>query len=105
MVTGAGGTIGSEIASQVAAAGPKLVLLVERGENALYNIDRKLRANAHFASIIKPLLVDVNDSVRMDEIFVELRPEVVLHAAAYKHVPMVEMNPREGEKNNTEATR
>ena len=105
MVTGAGGTIGSEIAFQVASAGPKLILLVERGENALYNINRKLSANAHFASIIKPLLVDINDVERMDEIFSEFHPEVVLHAAAYKHLPMVEMNPREGEKNNSEATR
>lgn len=105
MVTGAGGTIGSEIVRQVAAAGPKLVLLVERGENALYNIDRRMRESAHFASVIRSLLVDVNDVERMDEIFREYHPEVVLHAAAYKHVPMVEMNPREGERNNADATR
>ena len=104
MVTGAGGSIGSEIVRQVVRAAPKLVLLVERGENALYEIDREMRGLGADVPL-NPLLVDINDLARMDELFAAYRPEVVLHAAAYKHVPMVEMNPREGERNNTEATK
>ena len=91
MVTGAGGSIGSELVRQVAAAGPKL--------------DREMRTMVHCACPMKPLMADINDLARMEDIFRFYRPDVVLHAAAYKHVPMVEMNPREGERNNTEATR
>ena len=105
MVTGAGGTIGSELVRQVAAAGPKLLLLVERGENALYEIDRELRTVMRTTCPMKSLMVDVNDRERMEDVFAFYRPEVVLHAAAYKHVPMVEMNPREGERNNVGATK
>jgi FlaA1/EpsC-like NDP-sugar epimerase len=104
MVTGAGGSIGSEIVRQVAIASPKLVLMVERGENALYEIDREMRQRGTGAEL-KPLMIDVNDERRMREIFELYRPDIVLHAAAYKHVPMVEMNPQEGERNNTEATK
>lgn len=105
MVTGAGGSIGSELVRQVAAAGPKLLLLVERGENALYEIDRELRTVLRVTCPTKPLMVDINDVERMADVFSFYRPEIVLHAAAYKHVPMVELNPREGARNNTEATR
>lgn len=104
MVTGAGGSIGSEIVRQVVLAAPKLLLMVERSENALYEIDRELRQQGVNVPI-KPLMVDINDLERMEDVFNFYRPEIVLHAAAYKHVPMVEMNPREGERNNTEATR
>ena len=104
MVTGAGGSIGSELVRQVALAAPKLLLMVERGENALYEIDREMRERGG-ATPLKPLLVDVGDAERMEEIFAADRPDIVLHAAAYKHVPMVELNPREGERNNTRATR
>jgi len=108
MVTGAGGSIGSEIVRQVAAAEPKMLLLVERCENALYEIDRELKGLAPLLTAplhMKPLMVDINDLERMEDIFNFYRPEIVLHAAAYKHVPMVEMNPREGERNNTIGTR
>ena len=104
MVTGAGGSIGSEIVRQVAEDGPKLILMVERGENALYEIDREMR-NAGKGGVIRPFMVDVNDRAKMDALLAEHRPEVILHAAAYKHVPMVELNPEEGWRNNTEATR
>lgn len=104
LITGAGGSIGSELVRQVVTAAPKAVLLVERCENALYEIDRELR-QLGVSVPVKPLMVDINDAVRMEEVFAAERPEVVLHAAAYKHVPMVEANPREGERNNTEATR
>ncbi len=116
MVTGAGGSIGSEIVRQVAAAGAKKVLMVERGENALYEINRKMSsilavpshqppATNHQPPITIPLMYDINDRGKMEALFAAEKPEVVLHAAAYKHVPMVEMNPEEGWRNNTEATR
>ena len=104
MVTGAGGSIGSELVRQVARAAPRLVLMVERGENALYEIDREMR-QAGTPVQLKSLMVDINDTARMEDVFASHRPDVVLHAAAYKHVPMVELNPREGERNNTEATK
>ncbi|MBR1920799.1 MAG: SDR family NAD(P)-dependent oxidoreductase [Kiritimatiellae bacterium] len=100
LVTGAGGTIGSEIVRQVAAARARKVLMVERSENALYEIDRRMGDGR-----CVPLMLDVNDRAKMEALFAAERPEVVLHAAAYKHVPMVEMNPEEGWRNNTEATR
>ena len=104
LVTGAGGSIGSELVRQVVSAGPKLVLMVERCENALYEIDREMRRSGT-AVPFKALMVDVNDRERMDDVLSFYRPEVILHAAAYKHVPMVEQNPREGARNNTEATK
>ncbi|MBR3223118.1 MAG: SDR family NAD(P)-dependent oxidoreductase [Kiritimatiellae bacterium] len=104
LVTGAGGSIGSEIVRQVVRAGPKLVLMVERGENALYEIDREMR-QVGVTVPMKALMVDVNDRERMEDVLSFYRPEVILHAAAYKHVPMVEQNPREGERNNTGATK
>jgi len=104
MVTGAGGSIGSELVHQVAMAAPKQILMVERGENALYEIDREMRQFAPDVPV-RPLMVDINDTARMEDVFNFYRPEIVLHAAAYKHVPMVEMNPREGERNNTAATK
>ncbi len=100
LVTGAGGSIGSEIVRQVAAAGAAKVLMVERGENALYEIDRAMRD-----ARCVPLMYDVNDRAKMDALFASEKPEIVLHAAAYKHVPMVEMNPEAGWRNNTSATR
>ena len=104
MVTGAGGSIGSELVRQVLAANPNRLLMVERGENALYQIEREVRAR-HPGADVRALMKDVNDVAAMREIFAEHRPEIVVHAAAYKHVPMVEANPEEGWRNNTEATR
>lgn len=104
LITGAGGSIGSELVRQVARNSPRQMLLVERSENALYEIDREMR-QTDGAVPMKPLMVDINDQARMTEIFETWRPDIVLHAAAYKHVPMVEMNPLEGERNNTQATK
>ena len=104
MVTGAGGTIGSEIVRQVAAAGASCVLLVERSENALYEIDREMRGRGLDGKVV-PLMRDAGDESRMEEVFARYSPEVVLHAAAYKHVPMVELNPEEGWSNNVETTK
>lgn len=104
MVTGAGGSIGAEIVRQVARADPARIILVERAENALYEIDRDMRSLG-VADRIVPAMVDVNDLPRMRALFAAHHPDLVLHAAAYKHVPMVEMNPVEGLLNNTLATR
>ena len=104
MVTGAGGSIGSELVRQVAEASPKTILMVERGENALYEIDREIR-QVFPAVDVKSLMIDINNLERMEKVFAQYRPQIVLHAAAYKHVPMVEMNPDEGWRNNTDATR
>ena len=100
LVTGAGGTIGAELVRQVVALGAARVVMVERGENALYEIARRVPHD-----VCLPEMADVGDVERMRGIFSRYRPDVVLHAAAYKHVPMVEINPREGLRNNTIATR
>ena len=114
MVTGAGGSIGSEIVKQVAQAGAAKVLMVERGENALYEIDRRMKVEVESRSrrmegdeggVCVPLMIDINERGKIAAVFEKYRPEVVLHAAAYKHVPMVEANPEEGWRNNTEATK
>ena len=104
LVTGAGGTIGSELVRQVARNGARRVILVERGENALYEIDRELRDTGAHAQCI-PELADIADEARMRRVLARWKPEIVLHAAAYKHVPMVEANPLDGLRNNTLATR
>jgi FlaA1/EpsC-like NDP-sugar epimerase len=103
MVTGAGGSIGSELTRQVARFGVGALLLVERSEFALYNIDRELRGSAPRLAI-HPLIADVGDEPRMRHIFAEYRPRVVIHAAAHKHVPLMEMNAVEAVKNNVLAT-
>ncbi|MCP9496175.1 MAG: polysaccharide biosynthesis protein [Pyrinomonadaceae bacterium MAG19_C2-C3] len=104
MVTGAGGSIGSELAQQVARFKPSSLLLVERAEGALYNIDRELRAAFPELNIIT-LVADICDEIRMRSIFNRHRPHVVFHAAAHKHVPMMEFNPCEAIKNNVLGTR
>ena len=106
MVTGAGGTIGSEIVRQVAAAGAARILMAERCENALYEINRHMRETVAARGVeVVPLMVDVGDREKMEAVFGNWKPSIVLHAAAYKHVPMVEMNPEEGWRNNFEATK
>ncbi len=105
MVTGAGGSIGSEIVKQVAEAGAAKVLMVERGENALYEIDRRMRVQGAGCGVCVPLMIDINERGKIAAVFEKYQPEIVLHAAAYKHVPMVEANPEEGWRNNTEATK
>ena len=96
MVTGAGGSIGSELARQVARFRPARILLVERAEFALFEIQQELaRCLRSFRDTpVEALVADVGDEVRMREIFEEYRPHVVLHAAAHKHVPMMEANRR-----------
>ena len=103
MVTGAGGSIGSEICRQLLALDPEALLLVEISEFALYEIDRQLRARAGERGSevrIVPLLGSVCDQARMEEIVGGFRPDAIYHAAAYKHVPLVEQNPVEGVRTN-----
>jgi FlaA1/EpsC-like NDP-sugar epimerase len=104
MVTGAGGSIGSELARQIARFNPSSLLLVERAEFALFNIDRELRDTWPDLSIV-PLTVDVCDESRMRSLFSAYDPQVVVHAAAHKHVPLMECNPTEAIKNNVFGTR
>ncbi len=104
MVTGAGGSIGSELCRQLARFAPSALLLVERAENNLFNIHRELLARNDGFTLV-PLLADVADAARMDEVFGRYRPTVVVHAAAHKHVPMMEWNPGEAVKNNVLGTR
>ena len=99
MVTGAGGSIGSELARQVARFAPSRLLLVERSEPALYTVDRELREAWPSLSIV-PVVGDVGDRERMLSVFREHRPQVVAHAAAHKHVPLMETNATEAVKNN-----
>ena len=103
MVTGAGGSIGSELARQVARFNPSSLLLVERAEPALFQIDREMRAELPNLKTVA-LVADVGDAERMRRVMSEHRPHVILHAAAHKHVPMMETNAAEAVKNNVLAT-
>jgi len=105
MVTGAGGSIGSEICRQILAVGPSKLLLIEQSEFALYAIHQELEDKLAGRDIVLvPLLASVQDSDRMREIMSTWHPDTVYHAAAYKHVPLVEQNPAEGIKNNVLGT-
>jgi len=104
MVTGAGGSIGSELVRQIARYQPSCLLLVERAEFALFSIEREAARLFPDVRVI-PLIADVGDESRMRGIFAEYRPQVVIHAAAHKHVPMMESNPAEAIKNNVRGTR
>ena len=103
LVTGAGGSIGSEMSRQVCNFEPKLLLLVEQAENPLFHIERELRKN--FPSVeIAAIICDITDQKRVEQIFEDFSPEVVIHAAAHKHVPLMETNPGEPIKNNVVGT-
>jgi FlaA1/EpsC-like NDP-sugar epimerase len=104
LVTGAGGSIGAELCRQIARVGPKRLVLVENAENALFEVRRELEEERHFARAAA-VLADCKDATRMQEVFDEQRPSVVFHAAAYKHVPLMEENPVEAVRNNAVATR
>jgi len=99
MVTGAGGSIGAELCRQVAAYRPSRLVLVERAENNLFEIHSELRGRFSDIEVI-PCVADITDVPRITNVFREQRPLVVFHAAAHKHVPMMEWNPTEAVKNN-----
>src|SRR5829696_8736264 len=104
LVTGAGGSIGAELCRQIARVSPKSLVLIEHSENALFEVRRELEEERHFARAT-PVLADCKDATRMREVFAEHEPSVVFHAAAYKHVPLMEENPVEAVRNNAVATR
>jgi FlaA1/EpsC-like NDP-sugar epimerase len=104
LVTGAGGSIGSELCRQIAGFWPLSLIMVDVGETELFYIDREIREK--FTKIpVQSVIADVKDMIRMREICFRYLPHVVFHAAAYKHVPLMEINPREAVLNNVEGTR
>lgn len=105
LITGAGGSIGSEICRQVSKFHPKKLVLVGHGENSIYQIDMELRKLYQNNIEIIPVIGDVQDRTRMFEVMEEHTPDVVYHAAAHKHVPMMEYNPKEAVKNNVIGTK
>lgn len=103
MVTGGGGSIGSELCRQIAAHNPKQLVLVDIYENTTYDIQNELKHNYPFLNLIV-LIASVRNTKRMDQIFETYRPEIVYHAAAHKHVPLMEDSPNEAVKNNVLGT-
>jgi FlaA1/EpsC-like NDP-sugar epimerase len=104
MVTGAGGSIGSELCRQIARVRPRKLILVDHAEDNLFEIRRELDEDRHFGQV-ESVLGDCKESPRMREIFEQFKPNVVFHAAAYKHVALMEENPVEAVRNNAIATR
>ncbi len=104
MVTGAGGSIGSEICRQIIKFNPECIVLVGRGENRIFTIDRELRS-LHAPTVLYPCIADIANRQRMEQVFKEHRPEVVFHAAAHKHVPLMEANVGEAIRNNVFGTK
>jgi FlaA1/EpsC-like NDP-sugar epimerase len=104
LVTGAGGSIGSELCRQLSRLGVARLILVEQGESALYEIERELVDERNFTAAI-PVLADCGDRPKMRQVFERYPPNVVFHAAAYKHVPMLEANPLQAVANNVLTTR
>ncbi|MFO7936017.1 MAG: UDP-N-acetylglucosamine 4,6-dehydratase family protein, partial [Kiritimatiellia bacterium] len=104
LISGAGGSIGSELVRQVARIGPDRIVLFERYENALYNIDREIREKMPGVNVV-PVVGDICDAARVENVFQHYRPDLVIHAAAHKHVPMMEINPGEAVRNNVIGTR
>ncbi len=104
MITGAGGSIGSELVRQVVRLNPARMLLVERAEFALFKIEQELKNSASDLEAVS-LVADIGDKARMQTIFQKHHPQVILHAAAHKHVPMMEFNASEAIRNNVLATR
>ncbi|MFS0645406.1 polysaccharide biosynthesis protein [Siminovitchia sp. 179-K 8D1 HS] len=105
LVTGAGGSIGSEICRQICQFEPREIILLGHGEYSIYNIDMELRQKYGDKIGIFPVIADVQDRERIMEVMDTHRPDVVYHAAAHKHVPLMEYNPREAVKNNIFGTK
>lgn len=105
LVTGAGGSIGSELCRQIAEFQPEKLLILGRGENSIYEIDQEL--NFTYGSKLKklPIIADIKDRAKMEQVFRDYQPSVVFHAAAHKHVPLMENAPEEAVKNNVFGTK
>jgi FlaA1/EpsC-like NDP-sugar epimerase len=104
LVTGAGGSIGSELCRQIARVDPKLLVMLDHAEDNLFEIEREMLDERHFSNA-ESVLADCREPHRMLETMQRFRPDVVFHAAAYKHVPLMEANPLEAVRNNAIATR
>jgi FlaA1/EpsC-like NDP-sugar epimerase len=104
LVTGAGGSIGSELCRQIARVAPRLLVMLDHAEDNLFEIDREMVEERHF-SHVESVLADCKEPHRMLEVMQRFKPSVVFHAAAYKHVPLMEANPLEAVRNNAIATR
>ncbi len=104
MVTGAGGSVGAELCRQIARVRPKLLVLLDHAEDNLFRIDREMLDEWHFTRV-EAVLADCKEAERMLEVMQRFKPDVVFHAAAYKHVPLMEANPLEAVRNNAIATR
>ncbi len=94
LITGAGGSIGSEMVRQVAACLPDTLVLLDQGETPLYEINREMKDFSAYVKVV-PVVADVSEPLRMEKVFASFQPQIVFHAAAYKHVPMMEKNPSE----------
>ena len=106
LVTGAGGSIGSEICRQIIQFNPAKLLLLGHGENSIYLIDRELRTHhQNCPTEIVPIIADIQDREKINEIMEQHHPDIVYHAAAHKHVPLMEYNPKEAVKNNIFGTK
>lgn len=105
MVTGAGGSIGSEICRQISVFKPARLLLLGHGENSIYTIDRELRAKIPKEIDIVPIIADIQDRERIFGMVGKFKPDIIYHAAAHKHVPLMEANPLEAVKNNIFGTK
>ncbi|MFC4409994.1 polysaccharide biosynthesis protein [Chungangia koreensis] len=105
LVTGAGGSIGSEICRQISGFNPRKILLLGHGENSIYQIDRELSQKVSEEIEIIPIIADVQDRSRIFDIVSNYKPDVIYHAAAHKHVPLMELNPFESVKNNIFGTK
>lgn len=104
LVTGAGGSIGSELCRQLTKLEPSQLVLLGKGENSIYEIDRELREK--YGNLkLEPIIADVRDESRINQLFDRFRPQVVFHAAAHKHVPLMEAQPEEAVRNNVFGTK
>jgi FlaA1/EpsC-like NDP-sugar epimerase len=104
LITGAGGSIGAELARQIGALGPSALMLLDRYENGLHAIALELQSTS-VEGVLATAVADVSDRQRMDRILASLRPQLIFHAAAHKHVPLMELNPCEAVSNNVGGTR
>lgn len=104
LVTGAGGSIGSELCRQIARNNPQRLILLDQAEGQVYAIEMELRRRAYVGANLVPLVANICDKERLEEIFRRYRPQIVFHAAAHKHVPMMEHQAEEAIKNNVFGT-
>src|SRR6185312_10878822 len=104
LVTGAGGSIGSELCRQIARVRPRLLVMLDHAEDNLFEIERELLHDRHFTGC-ESILADCKEEERMREVMRRFRPDVVFHAAAYKHVTLTEDNPLEAVRNNAIGTK